>query len=110
MSNLPVRNWRMMPRREGMAILSGLSVLLGPSLNLDALLSFFAAYISLDGARNLASVFLWSWTHPLEWWRVALEGSGGVGPGVLAVVGPFVFYRVIAMPMRWWRTPVVGAA
>ncbi len=87
--------------RGGLAILFGLFILLWPGLRLNVLVILFAAYAFLDGVYTLASVFLRVSTHPLEWWPVALEGAVGVGLGVLAVVWPFVPYRMIWMIAFW---------
>jgi uncharacterized membrane protein HdeD (DUF308 family) len=101
MSNPLVRNWRMVACRGGLAILFGLSVLLWPGLDLGELVTLFAAYAFLDGVYTLASVFFRVRTHPLEWWPVLLEGTVGVVLGVLAIVWPFVSYRMIWMIAFW---------
>jgi uncharacterized membrane protein HdeD (DUF308 family) len=87
--------------RGGLAILFGLSVLLWPGLDLGELVTLFAAYAFLDGVYTLASVFLRVRTHTLEWWPVLLEGTVGVVLGVLAIVWPFVSYRMIWMIAFW---------
>jgi uncharacterized membrane protein HdeD (DUF308 family) len=87
--------------RGGLAILFGLSILFWPRLGLGVLVTLFAAYVFLDGLYTLASVFFRVRTHPLEWWPVALEGAVGIGLGVLAIVWPFVSYRMIWMIAFW---------
>jgi uncharacterized membrane protein HdeD (DUF308 family) len=101
MSNPLVRNWRMVACRGGLAILFGLCVLLWPRLDLGVLVTLFGAYAFLDGVYTLASVFLRPRVHPLEWWPVALEGAVGVALGALAIVWPFVPYRMIWMIAFW---------
>jgi uncharacterized membrane protein HdeD (DUF308 family) len=101
MANALVRNWRMVACRGGLAILFGLSVLLWPDLRLDVLVTLFAAYALLDGVYTLASVLARAGEHPLEWWPVAVEGAVGVGLGVLALVWPFVPYRMIWLIAFW---------
>jgi uncharacterized membrane protein HdeD (DUF308 family) len=101
MSNALVRNWRMVACRGALAILFGLSVMLWPDLRLDVLVTLFAAYALLDGLYTLASVLARAQGHPLEWWPVAVEGAVGVGLGVLALVWPFVPYRLIWLIAFW---------
>jgi uncharacterized membrane protein HdeD (DUF308 family) len=87
--------------RGALAILFGLCVLLWPSLDLGVLVILFAGYAFLDGIYTLASVYLRARVHPLDWWPVALEGAVGVALGVLAIVWPFVSYRMIWMIAFW---------
>jgi uncharacterized membrane protein HdeD (DUF308 family) len=91
----------MVAYRGALAILFGLSVLIWPRLNLGVLVTLFGVYAFLDGVYTLASVLLRGRPHPLEWWPVALEGAAGVGLGLLAIVWPFVSYRMIWMIAFW---------
>ena len=91
----------MVAYRGGLAILFGLSVLLWARQHLDELVILFAAYALLDGVYTLASVLFRARGHPIEWWPVAVEGAVGVGLGILAVVWPFVPYRMIWLIAFW---------
>jgi len=86
MLDMVSRNWWMLLIRGIAAILLGLAVLLVPGLTLDLLVTFFAAYLFVDGI--FAVITAVTHTSYARWWLMALEGLLSVLAGIAAFLFP----------------------
>lgn len=80
------RNWWMLLIRGIAAIVLGIAVLVVPGLSLDLLVTFFAAYLFVDGIFAIITAVTHT-SYP-RWWLMALEGLISVLAGIAAFLFP----------------------
>lgn len=95
------RNWWALTIRGVAAILFGILAIVSPGLTALVLVSFFGAYLLVDGIFALVGAVRAA-ERKTEWWPLVIEGIAGIAIGVLAFLLPGAMGLAILYLIAAW--------
>lgn len=95
------RNWWVLLLRGLAAIAFGVLIWFQPGISLAALVLLFGAYAMVDGILGVWTAIAGRTEHE-HWWVLLLEGSLGIGVGVLTFFAPGVTALALLFYIAIW--------
>jgi uncharacterized membrane protein HdeD (DUF308 family) len=101
MFDLLSRYWWTLVVRGMLAVVFGILALIWPGITLATLVTFFGAYILVDGIFGVVGA-IGGWGNRDDHWLLLLEGLLGVGIGILTFRAPRITSMVLLMFIAAW--------
>ena len=101
MADVLSRAWWLVALRGVLALIFGVLAVGYPGLTLITLVSFFGAYVFVDGVCAIASSIM-SWSERDNHWLVLLSGIASVGIGIVTFRTPEITTLVLLLYIATW--------
>jgi uncharacterized membrane protein HdeD (DUF308 family) len=94
-------NWWLLVLRGALLIIFGILAFMNPGTTFAVLLSWFAAFLFIDGVFSLVTVFR-NWKQQEDKWLFVLDGALNIILGVLIFTNPGVYTLIAMLMIAFW--------